>query len=63
LSRFEREETREQEMRFYREAAEFIVPKGFNVLLLENDKQPIGDTSECIVIEIQKLLKTKEEKS
>lgn len=50
-------------MRFYREAAEFIVPKGFNVLLLENDKQPIGDTSECIVIEIQKLLKTKEEKS
>jgi len=63
LSRFEREETREQELRFYREAAEFIVQKGFNVLLLENDKQPVGDTSECIVIEIQKLLKTKEEKS
>ena len=63
LSRFEREESREQEMRFYREAAEFIVQKGFNVLLLENDKQPVGDTSECIVIEIQKLLNMKEEVS
>jgi len=62
LSRFEREETREQEMRFYREAAEFIVQKGFNVLLLENDKQPVGDTSERIVVEIQKLINTKEEK-
>jgi len=62
LSRFEREETREQEMRFYREAAEFIVQKGFNVLLLKNDKQPVGDTSERIVVEIQKLINTKEEK-
>lgn len=63
LSRFERDETREQEMRFYREAAEFIAQKGFNVLLLENDKQPVSDTSEHIVVEIQKLLKTKEEAS
>jgi len=63
LSRFEREETREQEMRFYREAAEFIAQKGFNVLLLENDKQPVSNTSERIVVEIQKLLNTKEEVS
>ena len=61
LSRFERDETREQEIRFYREAAEFIAQKGFNVLLLENDKQSVSDISERIVIEIQKLLKTKEE--
>ncbi|MBI3335124.1 MAG: hypothetical protein HY001_01325 [Candidatus Portnoybacteria bacterium] len=61
LSRFEREETREQEIYFYREAAEFIAQKGFNVLLLENGKQPVGDASERIVVEIQKLLKTKEE--
>lgn len=63
LSRFERDETREQEMLFYREAAEFIAQKGFNVFLLENDKQPVSDTSEYIVVEIQKLLKTKEETS
>lgn len=63
LSRFERDETREQEMRFYREAAEFIAQKGFNVLLLENDKQPVSDISERIVVEIQKLLKTKKEAS
>lgn len=63
LSRFERDKTREQEMCFYREAAEFVAQKGFNVLLLENDKQPVSDTSERIVVEIQKLLKTKEETS
>lgn len=58
LSRFERDETREREILFYREAAEFIAQKGFNVLLLENDKQPVGDTSERIATEIQRLLKT-----
>lgn len=63
LSRFERDETREREMLFYREAAEFTAQKGFNVFLLENDKQLVGDTSERIVAEIQKLLKTKEETS
>lgn len=63
LSRFERDETREQEMHFYREAAEFVTQKGFNVLLLENDKQSVSDTSGRIVVEIQKLLKTKEETS
>jgi len=29
---------------------------------LKNDKQPVGDTSERIVVEIQKLINTKEEK-
>lgn len=60
LSRFEREDTREREMLFYREAAEFIAQKGFNVFLLDNDKQSVDDTSKRIVVEIQKLLKTKE---
>lgn len=63
LSRFERDKTREQEMRFYREATEFIVKKGFNVLLLENDKQSVDYTSDRIVAEIQKLLQKKEEAS
>lgn len=63
LSRFERDETREREMRFYREAAEFVAQKGFNVFLLENDKHPVGNISERIVVEIQTLLKIKEEAS
>ncbi|MDD2731666.1 MAG: dTMP kinase [Candidatus Pacebacteria bacterium] len=63
LSRFERDETRKQEMFFYHEAAEFIAQKGFHVLLLENEKQSVGDTSEYIVVEVQRLLKKKEEAS
>jgi len=61
FSRFERDETREKEMNFYHEAAEFVAQKGFNVFLLENDKQPVSDTAERIVSEVQKLLKEKEE--
>ncbi len=60
FSRFERDKTREKEMSFYREAAKFIDQKGFNVCLLENDKQPASFTAERIVSEIQKLLKEKE---
>jgi dTMP kinase len=63
LSRFERSETRDREMRFYREAAEFIAQKGFNVLMLENDQCPIDDNSDRIVREIQKLLQKKGENS
>lgn len=63
MSRFERDKTREQEMCFYREAAEFVAQKEFNVLLVENDKQPIDDTSRRVVTEIQRLLHKKEETS
>jgi len=46
-------------MYFYREAAEFITKKRFNVLLLENDK-PVSDVSDRLESEIKKLLYRKE---
>lgn len=55
LSRFERNESREKEVLFYREAAEFISQRGFNVLLLANDVCPLAENTNCIVKEIQEL--------
>ena len=55
LSRFEQNESRKKEMRFYREAAKFISQRGFNVLLLVNDVTPLKENADRIILEIQKL--------
>ena len=41
LSRFEREKSKQMELGFYLEAAEFLFLHGFNVLVLENNGQDI----------------------
>lgn len=63
LSRFERNGSREKEVSFYREAAEFVAQKGFNVLLLENGIHSIKGNSDLITHEILKLYQKKEKET
>ncbi|MFH1780663.1 MAG: dTMP kinase [Candidatus Nealsonbacteria bacterium] len=62
LSRFERNESREKEVRYYREAAEFISQRGFNVFLLANDVSSLEENANRVVQEIQKLYDKGKEK-
>lgn len=55
LSRFETYASREQEVRYYREAARFLADKGFNIMLQENDTRPIEQTIDQIVQKILSL--------
>lgn len=53
LSRFEKNNSRTQELTFYQEAADFLSSKGFNVMFLENNDIPLGQIAEQIA---QKIL-------
>lgn len=55
LSRFERTETREKELRFYREAGRFLSQRGFNVLVLKNESASADKVADRIVGKIQEL--------
>lgn len=55
LSRFERTETREKELRFYHEAGAFLSQHGFNVLVLENESVSTDEVANQIVTKIQEL--------
>jgi len=55
LSRFERSETRQKELRFYREAGKFLSQKGFNVLVLKNESDAVEKLADRIVRKIQEL--------
>lgn len=56
FSRFERSHSREEEVRLYLQAAEFISQRGFNVLILTNDISPLNDIVKQIVHKIRNLL-------
>lgn len=55
LSRFERTETRARELRFYREAGEFLSQKSFNILVLKNESTSVDKVVDRIVQKIQEL--------
>ncbi len=55
LSRFERDESREKELLFYKEAAEFLSQHGFNVLVVENEQDSIDGVVDLIINAIQNL--------
>ncbi|MEK7453134.1 MAG: dTMP kinase [Patescibacteria group bacterium] len=60
LSRFEKTETRARELRFYREAGEFLSQKNFNVLVLKNESAFVNKVVDRIVDKIQELHQQKE---
>lgn len=55
LSRFERTETREKELRFYRQARKFLSQKGFNILVIKNESGSVDKVVDRIVRKIQEL--------
>lgn len=55
LSRFERTETREKELRFYRQAGKFLSQHGFNVLVLKNESTSVDKVVDRIVQKVQEL--------
>jgi len=58
-SRFEKEISRDEEIKYYMDALEFLSKRDFNILLLENDKSPLEQTVNEV---IQKILILKENK-
>lgn len=62
LSRFERNESREKEVCYYCEAAEFVSQRGFNVFLLANDISSLEENANRVVQEVQKLHEKRKEK-
>ncbi|MBI3633212.1 MAG: dTMP kinase [Candidatus Vogelbacteria bacterium] len=55
LSRFEKTETRERELRFYRQAGKFLSQHDFNVLVLKNESASVDKVADRIVKKIQEL--------
>ena len=55
LSRFEKDESREKELLFYREAAEFLSQHGFNVFLIENEQSCVNEVVDSLISKIQGL--------
>lgn len=55
LSRFEKTETRERELRFYRQTGKFLSQHGFNVLVLKNESASVDKVADRIVKKIQEL--------
>lgn len=55
LSRFERAETREKELRFYRQAGKFLSQHGFNILVFKNESTAVDKVVGRIVQKIQEL--------
>lgn len=55
LSRFERNEAREKELRLYYEAVVFLSQQGFNVLVLKNESAATDEVVNQIVSKIQEL--------
>ncbi|MHB8597798.1 MAG: dTMP kinase [Ktedonobacteraceae bacterium] len=53
LSRFEKNNSRIQELTFYQEAASFLSCKGFNIMFLENNNVPLEQIAQKIA---QKIL-------
>jgi len=56
FSRFEKSKTRQDEMNYYLQAAEFLLQQGFNILLLDNGNVPIEQTVNRVVEEVILLL-------
>lgn len=57
LSRFERDASREKELLFYREAAEFLSQRGFNVFVVENEQNSVDDVVDSIINAIKEFSK------
>lgn len=57
-SRFERTESRAQELRYYLEAGEFLKQQGFNVIFIENDSILIEENVGFIVQQILSLMQS-----
>lgn len=57
LSRFERTNTREQELALYQQAIAYLEPHGFHFLAIENDATPLSINVEQMCRAVQTLLK------
>lgn len=56
FSRFEKSKSRIDELKYYKEAAEFLSQHGFNIMLIENDTTPIEENIKRVVTVIQILI-------
>lgn len=56
LSRFERTTSRERELEYYLEAAEFLSGRGFDILLLENGDVPVAENANQVCGKIKNLM-------
>ncbi len=56
LSRFEQRHNNALELKYYLDAANFLINKGFNILILDNETHSIEENVSSIKIEVLKLL-------
>ena len=57
-SRFEGDKYKKNEVKYYLEAAKFLKKKGFNILLLDSEKNSVKKNAEKVVEKIMKLDKS-----
>lgn len=55
LHRYEREKDRDKELLYYQEASSFLINKGFNVKIINNESCSINTTTKIIFDHIKKL--------